>query len=204
VAKPLAGDVLVDGCSLRTLGHAERARRIASVSHERGAPGGLTSREAVALGRHPHTGWSGHLDVEDQRIVDEAIERVGAGPLADRLVDELSDGERQRVSIARALAQEASVLILDEPTAFLDVTGRVRTMQLAHDLARTASIAVVIATHDLELTLPVVDRIWAVRGGVLHDGTLADLAAAGRLSDVFDTPIHHDTSTDAVRITVPR
>ena len=204
VTRPLAGLVLIDDHPLMSLSHAERARHVAAVMTDRGALGGLTSYEVVGLGRHPHTGWSGRMDDADHAIVAEAIERVGAAALASRRVDELSDGERQRVAIARALAQQAAVLVLDEPTAFLDVTGRVRTMQLLSELTSTAAIAVIIATHDLELTLPIVDRVWCVTEGTLHDGTLAELDRAGLLSAAFDTPITHDAASDSVRISVRR
>jgi len=157
---PLGGTVLLGGSNLRELPRGEVARRVAAVLTEQQDTGRLTGRDLVGLGRHPHTGWFGRLDDDDRGIVTAALDTVSAAHLADRVVAELSDGERQRVMIARALAQQPTIIILDEPAAFLDVTARVELVALLRRLAREQHLAIVLATHDLELGLVVAgDRV---------------------------------------------
>ena len=124
---------------------------------------------------------------DDHRVVDWAIEAVGARHLAERDFSRLSDGERQRVMIARALAQEPVLLVLDEPTAFLDVPSRVELMGLLRRLTRERSLAVVVSTHDLELALRTADSVWLVMpGGELMTGAPEDLVLAGALGQAFE------------------
>ncbi|WP_433225436.1 ATP-binding cassette domain-containing protein [Microtetraspora malaysiensis] len=183
----LAGRVRIDGVAVDAVPAAELARRLAVVLTERDLPALLTARELAALGRHPHTGFTGRLSAADGEIVTWALEAVHAGHLADRPVTELSDGERQRVLVARSLAQEPSAILLDEPTAFLDVTSRVALMGLLRRLARERDLTVVVSTHDLELALRVADRIWLLApGGVLHAGTPEELTAQGVIGTAFD------------------
>lgn len=182
------GEVLLDDEDLLTLPATERARRLAVVLTARVEVGLLTGREVVALGRHPHTGATGALREVDVRAVAEAIAAVGATRLAERAVGELSDGERQRIMIARALAQEPGLLLLDEPSAFLDVSARVGLVALLGRLARERGMCVVMSTHDLELGLRVADHVWLLdRQARLRAGTPAELVDAGEVGRVFDT-----------------
>ncbi|MEV0968226.1 ATP-binding cassette domain-containing protein [Microtetraspora glauca] len=183
----LDGRVLIDGAAIESVPASELARRLAVVLTERDLPALLTARELAGLGRHPHTGFTGRLSAADGEIVTWALEAVHAVHLADRPVTELSDGERQRVLVARALAQQPSAILLDEPTAFLDVTSRVALMGLLRRLARERGLAVVVSTHDLELALRVADRIWLLApGGLLHAGTPEELTARGVIGAAFD------------------
>jgi iron complex transport system ATP-binding protein len=125
----------------------------------------LPVRRIVELGRHPHSGWFGRTTDRDRRVVDWAIDASGARHLAERDFSRLSDGERQRVMIARALAQEPALLVLDEPTAFLDVPSRVELMGLLRQLTRDGTLAVVVSTHELELALRTADVIWLLMPG---------------------------------------
>ena len=169
---PLSGSVSIAGEDLATLPGRVVAGRIAVVLTERVMVEGLTVRQIVGLGRHPHTGWLGRFTARDADAVAWAIEAVGARHLADRDLQRLSDGERQRVMVARALAQEPAVLILDEPTAFLDVQSRIELMTLLHSLSRVRRLAIVMSTHELELAMRIADRVWLVLpGGVFVDGT---------------------------------
>ncbi len=186
---PLAGTVRLDGVDLLARTPAERARQVAVVLTDRVEPGLLTARELVGLGRLPHTGPFRRPGPADLAAVDRALDATDATRFADRRVAELSDGERQRVLTARALAQAPQVLLLDEPGAFLDVAARVGLLALLRDLARAEKMCVVASTHDLELALRLADTVWLVGAdGELRTGTPEELAAAGHIGAVFDTP----------------
>ena len=183
----LWGSVELGGADLRSIGHAELARRIGVVLSERVAVEALTVRRIVELGRYPHSGWFGRLTDRDDVAVDWAIDAVGVRHLAERDFSHLSDGERQRVMIARALAQEPVLLVLDEPTAFLDVPSRVELMGLLRQLTRERPLAVVLSTHDLELALRTADVMWLVMpGGELMTGAPEDVVFAGGIGQAFE------------------
>lgn len=184
---PLAGAVLIDGENLETIRPADLATRISVVLTERIDPGLLTVRELVALGRTPHLPASARLSPEDRAAVDWALDAVGATPLASRQFGELSDGQRQRTLTARALAQDPSLLVLDEPTSFLDVPSRVELVDVLGRLAREQNLAVVMSTHELELALRVCDRMWLLDAdGTVTCGTPTELAESGRIGAAFD------------------
>jgi iron complex transport system ATP-binding protein len=183
---PLAGSVQLGGKPIETLSRMELAARLSVVLTDRTSTGALTARRMVELGRYPHLGWSGKLDSEDLRAVDRALAHVGAEHLADRDSNELSDGERQRVMVARALAQEPVVLLLDEPTAFLDAPARVELLALLRRLARTEQLAIVVSTHDLDLALRLADALWLVTSdNRMQVGSPEDLVLSGRLASAF-------------------
>lgn len=195
----LSGTVLIDGVPLSRLDRQERARRLAVVLTDRVDPGWLTVGDVIALGRHPHTDWRGHLDGDDLRIAKAAAERLGVGALWPQPFGELSDGQRQRAMVARALAQEPAVLVLDEPTAFLDVAGRVELTIALAELARDG-LSVIVATHDLDLALSHSDRVWLVNAGVVTDRSPENLVANGELTGAFsDGTVEVDTTTGTVR-----
>ena len=123
----------------------------------------MSVRELVALGRSPYTGFWGTCSKDDLRIVDEAIEMVGIGDLSRRPVHTLSDGERQKVMIAKALAQQTPVIFLDEPTAFLDYPRKVEVLQLLRRISREAEKTIFLSTHDVELALQLADMLWVMR-----------------------------------------
>lgn len=184
----LAGSVRLDGDDLLAMPAARRALRLAVVLTERVDAGLLSARELVAIGRHPHTGPGGVLRRADIDAVDAALLAVDAEHLAARKVAELSDGERQRVLTARALAQQPSALLLDEPSAFLDVSSRVALLGLLRTLAREQDLCVVVSTHDLELVLRLADNVWLIdRAGGLRAATPEQLVADGAIAAVFDT-----------------
>jgi len=184
----LGGQVLLDGTDLTGLPRDELARRVAVVLTERIDPGLLSARELVGLGRIPHLGLGARLRPEDEEIIDWALAATGAQHLASRPAAELSDGECQRVLTARALAQQPGLLILDEPTAFLDVSSRAGLFGLLRKLARDQQMAVVLSTHDLELALRVADRVWLLDpAGTLVDTVGEELMLSGRIGAIFDT-----------------
>lgn len=186
---PLSGAIEVSGQDIARMNPAERARHIGIVLTERVAIGAMPAFRLVELGRYPHVNWMGHLSAADHAIVSDAIHAVGATHLAQRDVNELSDGERQRFMIARALAQRPSVLLLDEPGAYLDVSARVEMMAMLRRLARDEGMAVILSSHDLDLSLRTADTIWLIeRTGSFHAGAPEDLLADGRVAEAFSTP----------------
>lgn len=186
---PLAGSVEIDGTDIIRMSQYDLARNVAIVLTERVAVGVMPAFKLVELGRYPHIGWSGLLSDIDRDIVRNAIIAVGAEHLAHREINELSDGERQRIMIARALAQRPAVLLLDEPAAFLDVSARVEMIATLRQLARQQNVAVILSSHDLELSLRMADTIWLIDGaGRMHIGAPEDLLADGSVAAAFSGP----------------
>jgi iron complex transport system ATP-binding protein len=153
------------------------------------------------MGRTPHTGLSGRIGTHGSNIVEEAMERMGIANLADRMIDTLSDGERQKAMIAKALAQETPIILLDEPTAFLDFSSRVQLMQTLRRLAHDSNKAILLSTHDLELALQLSDRLWLIDKGRLHIGSVDELSADGTLSSFIDNKgIRYDAQERKIMI----
>lgn len=189
---PLAGEVLLGGDPLRTLSAAALSMRVGVVLTVRDYPGGISVYELVSLGRYPHTGFFGSLGVTDHAAVREALEAVGIADKAGRLLSELSDGERQKAYIAKTLAQECPVILLDEPTSFLDVPSKLETWKTLRALAHGQGKAILLSTHDLDSALRMADRLWLLpeadadgTGGAVICGTPAALAADGTLENFF-------------------
>jgi iron complex transport system ATP-binding protein len=183
---PLAGRVSLMGDDVHRLPARTLAKRLSIVLTGHANVGMLSGYALVALGRYPYTGWSGKLTRRDEAVVRWAVEAVGAGDLAARSVGELSDGERQKILIARALAQEPALMLLDEPTAFLDLPRRVEIMQLLRRLARSEGRAILLSTHDLDLALRSADRIWLMSpGGRVQVGAPEDLVLSGAFEQTF-------------------
>jgi len=182
----LAGQVCLTGEDLDSLSGRERARRLSLVLTGRPSLGGLSVRAVVALGRYPHTGWLGRETTSERSIIERALSDLKLESFAERSVGELSDGEVQRVLVARALAQEPRVLILDEATAFLDLERRSELMETLLDACRSRELGVLLSTHDLELALARADRIWLLGSDRrLVEGAPEDLARSGALEVLF-------------------
>ncbi|MBN1122987.1 MAG: ABC transporter ATP-binding protein [Anaerolineae bacterium] len=182
----LWGEIRLMGDDLHSLRVREIARRLSIVLTERVDAGLLTASALVGLGRYPYTGWAGRFSPKDEEIVRWAIDVVGAGALANRLAAELSDGERQKIMIARALAQEPALMLLDEPTAYLDLPRRVEIMGLLRQLAHSTGRSILLSTHDLDLALRTADLIWLMSpGGGLHVGAPEDLILNGAFQETF-------------------
>lgn len=183
---PLEGNILLDGKILKEYTAAAVSRLVGVVLTEQHALRNLTVQEVVSLGRTPYTGFFGRLAAHDKEVVEQAMERVGMVTFAARTMTTLSDGERQKVMIAKALAQETPIILLDEPTAFLDFQAKVEMLAMLRTLARTAGKAVLLSTHDLELALQMADRLWLMAGGCLKVGTVEEMTASGDLSRFID------------------
>ncbi len=184
---PLEGYVEIDGLRVDRCRPKELARLVSVVmTSAKGASGGLTAAETVAMGRHPYTGVTGRLNEYDRAVVESALDRVGVTHLASRHIASLSDGERQKVMIAKALAQEAPLMVLDEPTAFLDAASRVETLSLLSSLARNDARTILLSTHDIGLIMDVTDNLWLLMpGGELVDGRPEVLVSNGEVGRMF-------------------
>jgi len=183
---PISGNISLNNRDLKSYSQRELSRLLSVVLTDRIDVGFLSSYALVALGRHPYTGWSGRINSRDDEIVRWALKSVGADDLTQRFVAELSDGERQKILIARALAQEPQIMLLDEPTAFLDVPRRVEIMQLLKKLARDTGKAILLSIHDLELALRSADRICLLSmKGRLQAGVPEDLVLQGAFEETF-------------------
>lgn len=183
---PLGGALRLGNRPLTGIAPRQRARAISVVLTEGLPMGMMDAYSLVSLGRHPYSGWLGGLDAHDRERIDWALGAVGASALAERQVAELSDGERQKISIARALAQEAKLMLLDEPTAFLDLPRRVELMGILRDLAHREKLALLLSTHDLDLALRFADRLWLLSPeGHLVQGAPEALALGGQFAEVF-------------------
>ena len=185
---PLDGEVRIEGRALGSYSPEQLAARIGVVLTERTQAGGISVYDLVSLGRYPHTGFFGTLREEDHAAVRAALETAGIAHKAGCHVAELSDGERQKAFIAKVLAQECPIILLDEPTAFLDVTSRLETMLSLRRLAHERNKAVLLSTHDLDVALQTADRLWlqpACPSDGMPDGT-PDAGQAGNM--VCGTP----------------
>lgn len=186
VERPLFGKLLLNGRPSETYSVSERSRELGVVLTDKTYAGGLRVRELVALGRHPYTGFFGRLDRDDYRIVEDAMEAVGVRDKAEDYVAELSDGERQKVMIAKVLAQQCPVILLDEPTAFLDVVSRIEMMNLLHRLVREEGKSVLLSTHDIDQALLLADRLWLLSKEYgMCCGATEDLVLDGTLNRFF-------------------
>lgn len=164
----LGGRLLLDGRDIDLLSQRERAKYISIVLTYKADVQNLSVAEMVGMGRMPYTGFWGKLNANDREIVAEAINMVGINHLKDRMVQTLSDGERQKVMIAKALAQQTPIILLDEPTSFLDFPSKVEMLQLLHCLAKETDKVVFLSTHDLELALRIADRLVELNKSGLH------------------------------------
>lgn len=179
---PLEGETLIKDKHLSSYSSQELAQEIGVVLTSRIDTPQLTVEEIVGIGRSPYTGFWGTLSSADKHIVADALQQVGISHLAHRNIQELSDGERQKVMIAKALAQQTSIIILDEPTAFLDFPSKVETLQMLRRLAHDEHKAILLSTHDVELALQLADHLWLMEPQQLSIGTPRELADKGSLS----------------------
>jgi iron complex transport system ATP-binding protein len=184
------GDVHINGSLLSKLSSMERARYLAVVPQARSLPPAFTVYESVMLGRTPHLGWLGRTGPHDHERVQYALEQTQMLPLAERYVGELSGGEQQRVLLARALAQDTPVLLLDEPTTHLDLQHRESLIRLIRELASKKNLAILMVLHDLNLAGLYADRVALLVAGQLQAiGSAAEVLTEGLLSRVYQMPV---------------
>ena len=186
--KPLSGKTSIDGKEISKLKQLEKALLIALVLTERVDIENATVYNLVSLGRHPHSNWWGNITEKEDLIIREAIEMVHLEHKIHQNINELSDGERQRAMIAKALAQNTPIIMLDEPTAHLDLPNRVEIMLLLHKLAHKTDKAILLSTHELDIALQAADRIWLISSekGV-ECGVPEDMVFNGNFNRAFES-----------------
>jgi len=187
--KPLKGSINIQGTALGDYSPRALARTRACLSTREELPAGMSAFDLVALGRHPHSKWTGKLTAADHSAIDAAFNDSGSTAFRTRLMEELSDGERQRVALARLLSQEAPIAFLDEPAAFLDLPSRIEVLGNLARIAKDRRIAILLTTHDLESALRHADRLWLLgHGGKWFQGIPEDLVLSGAFPKVFSSP----------------
>ncbi|MED7952353.1 ABC transporter ATP-binding protein [Streptomyces sp. BE303] len=187
--KPASGRVLLDGEQIGALPAKELARRLGLLPQSSTAPDGITVADLVARGRYPHQGLFRQWSKEDERIVAESMAATNVDALADRFVDELSGGQRQRVWLAMAIAQQTPLLLLDEPTTFLDIAHQVEVLDLCARLHQEQGRTLVAVLHDLNQATRYATHLIAMRdGAVVAEGVPAEIVTAELVEQVFDLP----------------
>ena len=186
---------------LREMGPGEMARCLAFVNTERTRIPNLRCEDVVALGRAPYTNWIGRLEGDDRRIVSEALEAVGMGAYARRTMDTMSDGECQRVMIARALAQDTPVILLDEPTSFLDMPNRYELVALLRRLVRDSGKCVIFSTHELDIAMSLCDRVALIDSPNLRVLPTGEMKRSGYVEKLFQNDcVRFDALTGRVEL----
>ncbi len=180
-----SGDILLDGKKSNDMRPGDLARIMAFVSTERTRIPNLSCRDIVAIGRAPYTNWIGRLNADDRMIVDRSLAAVGMEAYADRTLDSMSDGEGQRVMIARALAQSTPIILLDEPTSFLDMPNRYELCSLLARLAHDEDKCILFSTHELDIALSVCDSIALIDSPHLHCMPTAEMRVSGYIDRLF-------------------
>lgn len=186
---PMSGTIEIDNLHSETIDRDEIPKLISYASTEPIAVHNLSVKEAVSLGRFPYTNWLGTLTDDDIISVNEALTVTGLMALETRKIDTLSDGERQRVLIARSLAQDTDLLVMDEPTAFLDLPSRFGIVNLLRRLTREKNKCVIYSTHDLDTAISEADMIWLMTDEGISQGAPEDHILSGRLARAFESPM---------------
>jgi iron complex transport system ATP-binding protein len=184
--KPWGGELILNSKNVQSFSTSELSKALSVVLSEPVLPGNMTVGQLVALGRIPHTGWTGRLDVHDRDLVENALYLTKIEYLKDERLSEISDGQRQKAMIARALAQDGKLMVLDEPTAHLDLVNRYQIMHLLRDIAKKQHKSILVVTHDLEIALETADRLLLLGADVpLIAGLPEDLVVTGQLDRIL-------------------
>lgn len=199
--RPIEGEVLVGGDSVATIGSQQLSRRLSFVNTERVDVEALRVLDVVAIGRSPYTDWMGRLSSDDEDVVRRSIALAGIEHLAERYVDTLSDGECQRVMIARALAQDTPVILLDEPTSFLDLPNRYELCRLLRELAHCQNKCIIFSTHELDIALSLADTIALVDTPQLVHLDTEEMIKSGSIERLFNSDfVGFDPATRSIKL----
>lgn len=202
---PLSGDIRIVNKQITQYNPEELAHKISFVSTERIGLNNITVREIIELGRYPYTGLLGKLSQHDVEIVDNVISQTELKNISSKNLHEISDGEKQRVMIARALAQDTEIIILDEPTAFLDIPNRFEIIKLLKSLTVEKNKTIIFSTHDLPIAMQLADKIWLISQGNITEGAPEDLVLNKEFSKIFtsDKIIFDDIKGDFIYADFP-
>ena len=199
--KPLKGDICIEGKTMKDIRPSRLGRMVGVVLTERIDAEHMTVKDIVAMGRNPYTGFWGNLNEGDNKLVLAAMQQVGIESFKDRMIQTLSDGERQKVLIAKALAQQTPIIILDEPTAFLDYASKIETLRLLQRLAHNTGKIIFMSTHDVEMALQLSDKLWLMDKDGITTGTPEELAANGRIARFVECDgVHFDAQNLMLKI----
>lgn len=197
---PLSGEIFLFGKPITRYSKEELSSIISVVLTERVNDGGLTVYEIVSLGRYPYTGFFGRLSERDREVIEKSLNDVGIWGMRDMFISELSDGERQKVMIAKSLAQESKIIILDEPTSFLDLKSRMEIIGLLRTLAATNGTTFLLSLHDLELSLQYSDSLWVMsRGEGMECGQTESMVLSGAINKAAGNQLIFNTETGIFR-----
>ena len=185
----IGGDILLGDKSIDSLSTAELATMVAFVTTDKVRIANLRCRDVVALGRAPYTNWIGRMQEQDEEIVMRSMELVGMSDYADKTMDRMSDGECQRIMIARALAQQTPIILLDEPTAFLDMPNRYELCTLLQRLAHEEQKCILFSTHELDIALALCDSIALISPPQLHLLPTEEMVKSGYIEKLFTSGI---------------
>jgi len=192
----IEGNIYISGKKIEDYSRLELAQKVGFISTEIVKITNMTVYELVSLGRFPYTNWVGKIESSDHDIIMDSIEKTGMESLYDRNISELSDGERQRAMIARVLAQDTEIMIMDEPTAFLDIKSKYEIVHLMHDLALKRGKTIIFSTHDLSIAISQADKIWLTLNEKLVQGAPEDLMLQGAFDHLFDSSVVGFNSKD--------
>lgn len=189
VQPSLGGNILINNVNLSVLSNLDLAKTLSLVLTERLPDSSLTVFELVALGRQPYTNWIGYLTNEDMKIIQESFEQTNTKHLMDRKCYELSDGQLQKVLVARALTQNTPIIVLDEPTAHLDLHHTINTFSLLKNLAKNFNKTIIVSTHEANLALQLADELWLMTTSAFISGKTDDLITNNHLNQLFDSEL---------------
>ena len=195
------GEILIDETPIEQLSPMQMARLISLVTTDKVRITNLRCRDVVALGRAPYTNWIGRMQEQDNQIVEQALSSVGMSDYADKTMDRMSDGECQRIMIARALAQQTPIILLDEPTAFLDMPNRYELCSLLRRLAHQEQKCILFSTHELDIALSLCDSIALISPPKLHILPTEEMIRSGYIERLFTTGIvEFDPATCGIKV----
>lgn len=190
----LGGEILYKGKKIKDYSRMDLAQLVGYISTEIVKVSNMTVYDLVALGRFPHTNWIGKIDAADHEVIMDAIEKTSLSAFCQRFISELSDGERQKAMIARILAQDTVMMVMDEPTAFLDIGSKYEILHLLHVLSKESKKTIIFSTHDLQIAISQADKIWLILDDRLIEGSPEDLMIEGAFDHLFDlSPVHFNS-----------
>jgi iron complex transport system ATP-binding protein len=185
--QPLGGEIFYNDKNIRDYSRMELAQKTGYISTEIVKVSNMSVYDLVALGRFPHTNWIGKIEMKDHEVIMDALEKTSMEPFRRKFISELSDGERQKTMIARILAQDTGIMIMDEPTAFLDVACKYDILHLMRILSNNNDKTIIFSTHDLQMAISQADKIWLILDNKLIEGAPEDLIIAGAFDHLFNS-----------------